>query len=89
MMRRRQVVPAKPPSKPGEALAPADPRREELRLLDEAIAATEEAARSVDDGFAWELSLRGLRARREALLREVATQEARSTVPLSPDASPS
>lgn len=45
--------------------------RAELRELNEAIAATEEAVQDSADGFAWELSLDSLRARRKELLAEI------------------
>jgi hypothetical protein len=66
-MRRKQGVSATQPNKPGETPDPADARRDELHLLDEAIIATENAAGAADDAFAWELSLQGLRAMREAM----------------------
>ena len=46
-------------------------KRDELRELDEAIAATEQAAEGADNPFPWELSLAGLRSQRARLVAEV------------------
>ena len=48
--------------------------RNELEDLARVIAVTEVAAQEASDPFAWELSLQGLRARREQLRAELATQ---------------
>jgi hypothetical protein len=53
--------------------------RAELRMLDDAILATESVAQEAATSFAWELSLNGLRARRKDLLADIRTalEEAR------------
>jgi len=48
----------------------ASPENPTDRPLDDAITATERAAKQSDDPFAWELSLRGLVAQRDAAVRK-------------------